>query len=390
MIVELFGPSGAGKSEIYKALMETGKFIPNPTMPAEEALEIVKAKGGKWIDVVDFLPSLDKVWHVCIGPRLGVRHQGVVRALAKQLLARETNDMMLVDGGLLHRSQSIERLVPKVNMEDWFKVVPVPDIAIYVTCPVDVLKQRNVARIETHDLAHDRSYESQRSWDVANMTYEAISNRCRVIRVDSTEGIEENVTHILSDIENCKPGVRLYSGRIAESYDKRRDQSPKWIAEQDMLEKIITAMPNHFDVLDVPVGTGRLIPLFEQAGVRYVGIDVSDDMLKLAAEKMEGGKGRGELAQGSVISMPCEDKVFDASFMIRLTRWLTPDERRQALMELGRVTKGSIIFTARIANNPKAYPLEAINADIPEGFRLQEHHQIGDDQDYRMVVLVPK
>lgn len=180
--------------------------------------------------------------------------------------------------------------------------------------------------------------------------------------------------------------ARKYHGSVATGYDAKRDQAPKWKAEQTLLEGIIAQLPKGTRVLDVPVGTGRLIPAYERADIEFLGMDISEDMLKEAASKITEGNAKANLARGSVTDMSgIADDAADVSFMIRLTRWLSTEDRRKALHQLGRVTRSVIYLTARITNHAHVYPLEAISKDCPDGWKVSQAWQIGDDKDYVLV-----
>lgn len=185
---------------------------------------------------------------------------------------------------------------------------------------------------------------------------------------------------------NPTQGARKYTGSVATGYDAKRTESPKWAAEQEIIERII----EEFDggsVLDVPVGTGRFIPAYERNNLNWVGIDLSDDMLHEAAAKVTSNT-KPQLFVGDVTRLDSllQPKGVDHSIMCRLTRWLTPTQRVFALKQLQAVTAKSIVFTARIANHPYAYPIEAIEAAIEPGWRIAENIEAGEPE-YRVFVL---
>jgi len=186
---------------------------------------------------------------------------------------------------------------------------------------------------------------------------------------------------------NPTQGARKYTGSVATGYDAKRTESPKWHAEQAILEGIIDAMPNGSAILDVPVGTGRLIAAYERNDHNWVGIDLSNDMLAESNAKVTKPD-LAVLAQGDVTKL---DHIaladsFDCAFCIRLTRWLTQIQRMVALKQLQRVARKQVVFTARIANHPYAYPVEDIEAAIEPGWRIADNILCGED-DYRVIVL---
>lgn len=197
-----------------------------------------------------------------------------------------------------------------------------------------------------------------------------------------------NPTNLMSYIGSPEPqyGARKYTGNVATGYDAKRVESPKWKAEQAIIEGIIDALPSGSTVLDVPVGTGRFIAAYERNEHNWHGADISEDMLKEADAK-RARQDIGSLHVASVMDIPVQDGgTFDLSIMCRLTRWLSPEQRTAALKELQRVTSGKIVFTARIANHPYAYPMEEIEAAIEPGWEITENIEAG-EPDYRVIVL---
>jgi ubiquinone/menaquinone biosynthesis C-methylase UbiE len=74
---------------------------------------------------------------------------------------------------------------------------------------------------------------------------------------------------------------RKYVGSAAKNYVGGRVDS-KWRAEHVAIKDLLGHIRHGAKVLDVPVGTGRLIPLFEARGFDAFGIDISPDMLTVA------------------------------------------------------------------------------------------------------------
>lgn len=196
-----------------------------------------------------------------------------------------------------------------------------------------------------------------------------------------------NPTELMSYIGSPEPqyGARKYTGTVATGYDAKRVESPKWAAEQAIIESIIDALPNGSTILDVPVGTGRFIPTYERNEHNWHGADISEDMLREADAKRTR-QDIGMLGYASVTDIPAPDGSFALSIMCRLTRWLNPEQRTQALKELQRVTSGKVVFTARISNHPYAYPLEAIEAAIEPGWKIADNIECSEPE-YRVFVL---
>jgi ubiquinone/menaquinone biosynthesis C-methylase UbiE len=123
------------------------------------------------------------------------------------------------------------------------------------------------------------------------------------------------MTYIKSDPTQGAAGARKYTGQVATGYDAKRTDSPKWKAEQSIIEGIIADYAG-CTLLDVPVGTGRFIPAYERHGIKWTGVDISTDMLDQSSIKMT----KPELARlmtGNVTALPFGDNEFDVSTSIR-------------------------------------------------------------------------
>lgn len=196
---------------------------------------------------------------------------------------------------------------------------------------------------------------------------------------------ELNPTNLMTYIPSAEQsGPRKYHGTVATGYDAKRDNSPKWQAEQTIIEAMIDAFDG--TVLDIPVGTGRFIPAYERNGLKWLGVDLSSDMLNEASAKATQ---RPTFMQGDVTKLNTivGPKSIDYAIMCRLTRWLTPEQRVVAMEQLQTATRKAIIFTARIANHPHAYPMEEIEAAL-DGWKIIENIEAG-EPDYRIIRLEP-
>jgi ubiquinone/menaquinone biosynthesis C-methylase UbiE len=181
-------------------------------------------------------------------------------------------------------------------------------------------------------------------------------------------------------------GARKFHGAVAEGYDQKREESPKWQIEQKIIEDMLGDLQMGEWVLDVPCGTGRFFHVYHDKKVIYHGVDLSDDMLEQAAQKVKDPN-RTRLRVGDVRKLGMHDKSVDVSVMCRLTRWLSPADCVQALRELQRVTRRKIILTARVRNHPHARSYELIQSAL-DGWKIHRD-EAGADMDYRIIELRP-
>jgi SAM-dependent methyltransferase len=130
-------------------------------------------------------------------------------------------------------------------------------------------------------------------------------------------------------------------------------------AENAAMERIqlhmLAALLRDFDlggrrVVELGCGIGRLAPWFRQHGARYVGVDISSEMLQLAKEQLGGRVSRVDSS-----SLPFRDGSFDLACSITVLHH-NPYER-QALMldELVRVVRpgGRLLLMESIRPGPR-------------------------------------
>lgn len=180
-------------------------------------------------------------------------------------------------------------------------------------------------------------------------------------------------------------GAGKYHGAIAQGYDDKREQSEKWLIEQQIIEGMLGDIPTGNWVLDVPCGTGRFFQFYHDKGFVFRAIDASADMLMQAAQKVVDPH-KARLAQADVRALPLPDKSVDASVMVRLTRWLSPSDCQVALKELQRVTRDRIILTARVANHQHARPVELFTDALEDGWSLAKNER-GYCDEYRVLMF---
>ena len=78
---------------------------------------------------------------------------------------------------------------------------------------------------------------------------------------------------------------KKYHGKMASDYEENRREQGRWKIENAEVERLLTELRPK-SVLDVPVGTGRFIPVYDKLRVKHVvGVDISSSMLAIAGKK---------------------------------------------------------------------------------------------------------
>jgi ubiquinone/menaquinone biosynthesis C-methylase UbiE len=197
-------------------------------------------------------------------------------------------------------------------------------------------------------------------------------------------------------------GALKYTGQVATGYDAKREQSPKWIAEQKIIEGFLDDMPSGSWVIDAPCGTGRFFDFYDRKGFVVRGVDISADMLALAGRKVnnpteaiateKGPLARWALFHGDLLASKFPGKCVDATVNCRITRWIIqqhgPEGIVRMLQEMQRLARQRIVFTARVRNHPFAVS-HALIASALQGWTVARD-QAGYHEDYRIVELRPE
>lgn len=129
-----------------------------------------------------------------------------------------------------------------------------------------------------------------------------------------------------------------YKGAVADKYDKRA-RHPKWQREQATVERWLTLIGSGASVLDIPVGTGRFLEMYARHGMTAIGMDVSEDMLAKAREKVPSA----DLRYGDILAIPLSDLCVDCVVAVRIMSWLRREEMLRALDECARLARTWIV-----------------------------------------------
>jgi alkylated DNA repair protein alkB homolog 8 len=95
-------------------------------------------------------------------------------------------------------------------------------------------------------------------------------------------------------------------------------------------------------ILDVGCGNGRLVKLFSDVNVDYLGVDNSEELLNIAQKNFPGHK----FLVGDALNLPSENNVFDKVFFIAVLHHIPNSSlRKKALEQIHQVLKpGGLVF----------------------------------------------
>ena len=143
---------------------------------------------------------------------------------------------------------------------------------------------------------------------------------------------------------------------VAEAYDARRfggrGGARKQTRDEILVARALDGVPGVERVLDLPVGTGRLLGALRAGSRRVVGADRSLEMLR-AVPDAAAGNATG-LLQADARALPFADDAFDAVVAMRfLFHVADPGDRRAILSELARVARLAVVVQVRDRRNAK-------------------------------------
>lgn len=138
-----------------------------------------------------------------------------------------------------------------------------------------------------------------------------------------------------------------YKDKTAEDYDRKRSKRKKWKREMAAIQTLASEFEPGASVLDIPLGTGRFLPLYSAGGHAVYGIDISGDMLRQAVEKKSSHHNNVYMVMGEAEHIPLPDNSIDYAVCIRLLNWVTKPVFNEVVKELLRVARKGIILGYR-------------------------------------------
>jgi SAM-dependent methyltransferase len=155
-----------------------------------------------------------------------------------------------------------------------------------------------------------------------------------------------------------------YVGPTAAHYEQNRVGS-KWRAEEEAAEDLLREVESGSRALDIPVGTGRLLPHLEARRFEAHGLDVSPDMLAIARTRADVTGAKVELGIGDIRNIPFNDGYFDLVTCVRFLNLIDAEGVEQAVNELARVTSDKLLLGIRYLP-----PLNELKQDRLPAIRL--------------------
>jgi len=176
----------------------------------------------------------------------------------------------------------------------------------------------------------------------------------------------------------------------AKSWNERS----KKMWQQGSRRKIIPFLQEHVPlpsrILDVGCGSGYGSHLLHQAGYKVTGIDISEEMIRLAKENQQTNE--ITYTQADVNELPFTDNSFDAIMSINVLEWTNVPVL--ALTELSRVLTDNGLLCIGILGptaGPRAYSYHRLYGEevILNTMMPWEFMQLAKEQGYQLIAHEP-
>jgi ubiquinone/menaquinone biosynthesis C-methylase UbiE len=160
-----------------------------------------------------------------------------------------------------------------------------------------------------------------------------------------------------------------YLGGVAEQYEAVRAQQRAWHREHQLVEHWCATVAPRSTLLDIPCGTGRLLPICQQYGLRVVGADLSADMMRRIPSGRLALDSCGGLAACDAAQLPFPDGSFDYVVSLRLFHLeIDLQIQKRMLREFLRVARRGLLLHVVMTGRP---PYERAADLALRAFRLR-------------------
>ncbi len=144
------------------------------------------------------------------------------------------------------------------------------------------------------------------------------------------------------------PDEHYKSHRVAAEYDKHRFSSMAGrvfnYLEKRMVRKCFRGVPNAQKIVDVPCGTGRLAEALLAHGYSVHGIDISQEMLLVASERLGAYGSRFTTEVADVKHLPAKVPMYDGALCARVLMHFPLDQQIEFLSGVARLSRSVVVI----------------------------------------------
>lgn len=156
--------------------------------------------------------------------------------------------------------------------------------------------------------------------------------------------------------------VYKFYNHFAKDYDESRYASEDQKMTDSITKRIVSELVGDVKnklILDCGCGTGRFLEFFTKKGSRIIGVDISENMLKIAKGKIPNVN----LSRADIFFLPFKDSTFDVIICSQVLTHL--HNYKETLLQMRRVLKDEGVIIIDIRNILFPYRLfEALKRTI--------------------------
>ena len=182
-----------------------------------------------------------------------------------------------------------------------------------------------------------------------------------------------------------------YMGLKAKVYETSRQDEIFWKKESEYVKKTITQLvgtENIETVLDLPSGTGRFFPMYEALNLKYIGGDLSDDMLLEGDKKIKNDE-LGQNFRMSSTNIPLPSNSVDIIVCLRFLQWIIPfKEVKKTLQEFHRVSRKYCIVEFCVGKHKKPTIFTNYNLTMWDNFNMSEIENLLGEHSFKVLSTV--
>lgn len=144
------------------------------------------------------------------------------------------------------------------------------------------------------------------------------------------------------------PDEHYKSHQVAVEYDKRRFSSLSGrvfnYLEKRMIGKCFQDVDKMDTIVDVPCGTGRLADVLLGHGYSVHGMDISEAMLQVAAQRLRAYGPRFTSEVADVKHLPAEVTMYDGALCARVLMHFPLDQQIEFLTGVARLSRSVVVI----------------------------------------------
>lgn len=144
-------------------------------------------------------------------------------------------------------------------------------------------------------------------------------------------------------MEDYPARKRYQDKHTADTYDYYHNEGIKGFLlnylDKRTLYNALKNLQEGSTILDIPCGTGRITSMLLDNNYVVTGADISREMMGVCTEKLSHFTNFKGAFRCDITNILCKENTYDCVTSIRFFAHLTPSVRKEALIEISRISK---------------------------------------------------